>query len=513
MQHAIVLAARLSSSIFVDGFFGYESQPFQRHWHEEWQRPAAQVVQWSPIEHGKTQQVTGNVLHGLGVDPVNSRVLWIGSTETEAKKSAGIVKRAIEAPSPFLRAVFPGLRPARGRAQKWTEAEFNVEGINVLEKDRSLRCAGVGGEILGGRYTKILLDDVCTFETTYTKDRRDKFKSWFFSTVVGRLVEGARVICTGNAWYPDDLMHALAERGFTVIRNEGYREDDAGHIVPESILWPQQWSLQRLIKRRSDFGGPGSVEAQRQLRCVPYSPGQGRFEMDWFDKAMERGRGVTFQAEYHGPWPTFMGVDLGVQQTEGHDSTAFWCMAVDIYGSGDRLPLDMFEERIPGPTTVKRLKEWKRRFGPVIMVENNAAQDFIRQFASADGVETRAFTTGKNKANPDFGIPSLGVELQQGKWILPTGSGERSREYEFAVRWRTQCLNWTPGQHTGDLLMSSWFAREAARGSSGEVAFPPQGTEQTSAWKAPAGDTAVEDDDETDRPSSGGRSSPFRFNQ
>jgi hypothetical protein len=98
-----------------------------------------------------------------------------------------------------------------------------------------------------------------------------------------------------------------------------------------------------------------------------------------------------------------------------------------------------------------------------MMVENNAAQDFIRQFAREEGVVTRAFTTGKNKADPALGVPSLGVELEQGLWILPCGDEKSQR---IAVKWRTQCLAYAPGQHTGDLLMSSWFAREAARSDS-----------------------------------------------
>jgi hypothetical protein len=31
------------------------------------------------------------------------------------------------------------------------------------------------------------------------------------------------------------------------------------------------------------------------------------------------------------------------------------------------------------------------------------------------------------------------------------------------ARLKTQCLAFSPGQHTGDLLMSWWFSRESAR--------------------------------------------------
>jgi hypothetical protein len=472
---AVITAAKIDSSIFTDALFGYTSAPFQREWHRRWSAPSARVVQWSPVEHGKTQRVTGWVFHRLGTDPVNARILWIGAAQKTALKSTGIIKQSIEQPSRFLRTVFPSLKPGR---KKWTQAQFTLSEAKTTEKDCSVETAGVESQILGGRFTDIVLDDICTFETTFTQAQREKVTKWLVSTVLGRLLDGGRILCLGNAWYPDDVMHALQERGFTVIHEEAYREAEDGSIVPESILWPAQWPLERLGPMpdsvRAD-GSPskrrelGTVEALRQLRCIPYSAGQGRFKLEWFDKAMELGRGLTFVEKYSGPWPTFMGVDVGVQAKEGHDAWGFWVMAVDPK-TGRRLPLNMLEERMEGPAGIRLLKDWFKRYGAVIMVENNAAQEFIRQFAKEEGLPTRAFTTGKNKADPSFGVPSLGVELEQGLWILPCGD-EASQK--MAIKWRTQCLAFAPGQHTGDLLMSSWFAREACRSDGAAASAPP----------------------------------------
>lgn len=452
-QELSIRAARRDSSVFVDGFFGYTSAPFQREWHRQWNQPDARVVQWVSIEHGKTQQATGWALHRLGTDPVRARILWIGASSEAAEKSTSIIKTAIEKPPPYLRAVFPALRPG---SKKWTQAAFSVSEAKVTEKDYSVQRAGVGKQILGGRYTDIVLDDVLNFDTTYTAEQRGKLVKWFFSTIPGRLLEGGRIICLGNAWYPDDLMHEMAKRGYTVIRQEAYRETGDGQIIPESVLWPAQWSVERLEKRREELG---PIEAQRQLRCIPYQPGEGRFQMEWFDQAMEAGRDLTFVDEYQGPEPVFMGVDVGISEKEGRDPWGLWAFRVNPK-TQRRTLLNAAEERMDGRRGIDTLKDWYRRYGAVLMVENNAAQDFIRQFAGAEGVPTLPFTTGKNKADPAFGVPSLGVELSQGMWILPCAD-ERSQR--MAVLWRTQCLAFAPGQHTGDLLMASWFAREAAR--------------------------------------------------
>jgi hypothetical protein len=452
-----VRRARRDSSTFVDGFFGYTSAPFQQAWHLEWNKPGARVVQWVAIEHGKTQQVTGFALHRLGRDPVNERILWIGAAAEAAYKSTGLIKSAIEKPTPFLRSVFPGLRPGR---KKWTQATFSVDGAKETEKDYSVQTAGVGKQILGGRYTTVILDDVLNFDTTYTGQQRTKMVKWFFSQIPGRLLEGGIIILLGNAWYPDDLMHEAAERGYHVIRQAAYSEAEDGQIIPESILWPAQWSADRLTKKREELG---SIESLRQLGCTPYSAGQGRFQMEWFERAMEAGRGLTFVHEYHGPDPVFLGVDVGISEKEGKDPWGFFAIAVDPKTKRRRL-LNAIEERMDGPGGLAMLKDWNQRYAPTTLVENNAAQEFIRQFAGADGIPTRAFTTGKNKADPSFGVPSLGVELEQGMWILPCGDDQSQR---MAIKWRTQCLAFAPGQHTGDLLMASWFARESARKSDG----------------------------------------------
>lgn len=109
-----------------------------------------------------------------------------------------------------------------------------------------------------------------------------------------------------------------------------------------------------------------------------------------------------------------------------------------------------------GPAIIDRLVELDARYRPSWMVENVAAQAYIEQFARAKGVAVQGFTTGKSKADPAFGVPSLAVELKTGMWMLPA--------HEELYRWRAECLAYKPGEHTGDRLMASWFAREAARG-------------------------------------------------
>src|SRR3990167_10835275 len=116
---ALIRAARGDSSVFTDLVFRYESAPFHRAWQETWNIPGVRCVQWSPVEHGKTQQVTGWALHRMGSDPKEARILWVGSALTAARKSVGVIKALIETGHRELAAVFPDLRPG----VKWTESQ------------------------------------------------------------------------------------------------------------------------------------------------------------------------------------------------------------------------------------------------------------------------------------------------------------------------------------------------------------------------------------------------------
>ncbi|MCK5641011.1 MAG: hypothetical protein KAJ19_09450, partial [Gammaproteobacteria bacterium] len=116
-----------------------------------------------------------------------------------------------------------------------------------------------------------------------------------------------------------------------------------------------------------------------------------------------------------------------------------------------------------GPEILSKAYEIHHRYQCMFMVENNAAQDYILQFARVDPrglLPMRAFTTGRNKAHPEFGIESLATELYNGMWIIPNTGGETHPE---VLEWINEMLYYSPAAHTGDRLMASWFAREAVR--------------------------------------------------
>jgi hypothetical protein len=108
------------------------------------------------------------------------------------------------------------------------------------------------------------------------------------------------------------------------------------------------------------------------------------------------------------------------------------------------------------------------------MVENNAYQQSLIDWLSATEdlrtrypfwVKVQAFTTGKQKSDPDMGLPSLDVEFNNEAWFVCM---DEVKAHEMATCKCGWCV-WLrevdeyPISATNDCVMAMWFFREAAR--------------------------------------------------
>ncbi len=403
---------------------------------------------WAHVEAGKTSQLSVlRTLFELGHDH-SLRHAIISNTRGQARKVAGSIKAYIENSSE-LRDVFPHLVPGK----PWGEFAFSV-ARETIAKDPTIETSGVHGNIIGSRLDRAVLDDVLDWENTRTKEQRQGLIDWVDSTVLGRLTAGSRVRVVGNAYHPSDLMHALAKRnGWTAVR---YPVLD--RHTGES-RWPEQWPLSRIDSKAAELG---PLEAARQLMCEARDETTARFKREWIEVAMRLGDGLGLASALTvlpQGYKTYTGVDLAVQQKDDADLTVLSTIAVDPWGV--RTLLNIEAGRWSGPDIVSKIHSAHIRYQSIVIVENNAAQDFIVQFARA-GASTPIFpfTTGRNKAHPEFGVESLAAEFAGGKWKLPNRNGNTHPEVNALI---DEMLFYNPAAHTGDRLMSLWFAREGIR--------------------------------------------------
>lgn len=189
---------------------------------------------------------------------------------------------------------------------------------------------------------------------------------------------------------------------------------------------------------------------------------------------------------------TFTGVDLAVQKHSAADYTVLYTIALyppNEHGHRARRVLEIQRGKWYALDICRRIIDTHDRFGSIVAVENVAAQDYLRQIImdpSADNNFGRVdapswlfgYTTGGNKANPDFGVEHLAAELAREQWIFPVGAAwypginlDTTKGVEDVGRIIspelqqnfTEVLYFDPSEHTGDVLMAMWLAKEAAR--------------------------------------------------
>jgi len=398
------------------------------------------------ISHNSQQMAIGRVLWELGRDP-NSRTLVLSNTKDQARKIVETLKRYIERDAD-LHAIFPALE----KGDTWTSSAITVRRP-TRAKDPSVQACGVHGNVTGSRVDLLIIDDILDPENTGSQRAREDLWLWLKATIHGRLTENARVIVIGTAYHPEDALHLYAKQeNFHAVRFPVL--DDTG-----ASRWPERWSLERIEKKKVDLG---SLEFARQMLCVARDDTTARFKAEWIERCKWRGQGkelcYALESIPNG-YKVVTGVDLAVQKHDAADQTCLFTIAVAP--NGDRHVLNIETGKWHGPEIVDHLYDHHRRYQGLIIVENNSAQDFVVQFARERGaLPIRGFTTGRNKAHPEFGVESLAAEMEGGKWVIPNINGTCHPE---VTAWINELLYYSPSAHTGDRVMASWFAREGVR--------------------------------------------------
>lgn len=430
--------------------------PVHTQWHEIL-NTHDRVVFWSHVDAGKTNQVSvGRVLYELGRNP-NLRIVVLSKTQDLAKKIVRLVSQYIDR-SEDLHTIFPNLKPSKRREEPWTSDSITVDRPN-LSKDPSLQAIGLHGAVIGARIDLLIVDDVLDSDNTNTVHLRDDVWNWLQRSVMNRLAKvNPRVWIMGNAWHPQDAMHRFAE----LPRYKSYKFPVLDPATGEST-WPDRWPLSRVEQWRQDLH---PAEFARALLCMSRDDSASVIKQEWIDVALEAGNGFslvrsidTAEAPLPPGYFVVSGVDLASRKTESADKTAI--LTALVWPDGHLQVINVRTGKLSGPEIVDAISDVHDRYGGVIIVENNAAQEYILQFARST---TRAavvpFTTGKNKVDPQFGVAALGADLKNGTWIIPN----RDRKADPVVdEWLTQMLFFNPKDHVGDLMMAAWFVREYAR--------------------------------------------------
>lgn len=443
-----------------------------------------------PAGTSKTFSMGTLTMYLLGQDPTGRGAI-VSSTQGQAMKPLAMVRDTIES-SQRLRMVFPKLRKSLRKTDEWTQTEITVDRPPAI-RDASLVAVGIDGAIAGARLSWIVVDDILDRENTASAAGLQKVHEWFDSTVLSRIDPGTgRIVVTNTPWHPEDLTYRLEEAGWPTLTmdvegnitlsncpdwdspditpsarpGEVYRlathnepKDVQGQVCQETVpLWPQRYSWDDIAELRKNH----LLHRFNQLyMCVCRSDETAKCKVEWVETCKAAGRGQTLVSMYAGGGLTITGVDLAVGKGSQYDNTAFFTF--EQLEDGHRRILDVEFGQWDAPTIVDKLILKHRSYKSLVMVENNAAQDYLRQFVLKKNasIPIKAHTTGRGKSHPEYGVEGIFLEMMNGAWIIPSsGSGQVHPAVE---KWISECLYYNPDGHPGDVLMASWLAVELAR--------------------------------------------------
>ncbi len=428
--------------------------------HVEWHRMLDEhdrVVIFAPIGHGKSNQITRwRLLYEIGRNP-NIRIGVISVSKSGVpSKFLSAIRQDIET-NKWLRVIFPNLRRQRTGQKMWNEKGLIVERSLSLP-DPTIQMFGLYGKILGSRLDLIVIDDISNLENTLTENSREKMWEWVSGEVLSRLPTDntGKVWVVGHVWHQEDVMHRMSRiPGYKTAKYSAFQTSDDG--TEEVPLIPEMWTIDGLKRRELELGRL----APNMLRNIIPAFDEARIRPASIEKCLTRGRGIGMMQQWNpADSPTFTGVDLSVATSDRGDLACLF--TITILPDGSRRILDVRSGRWTGPKILDELLDIHRRFGSIIMVETNAAQDYLVQFAGQlSTLPLRRHTTGMNKHSIAFGIESLGTEMDQARWVIPCDSNLVPAEE--VAKWIRECQSYIPSEHTGDRLMASWIARECAR--------------------------------------------------
>lgn len=229
----------------------------------------------------------------------------------------------------------------------------------------------------------------------------------------------------------------------------------------EVYLWPEKFGPAEMERLAQDYAGAMHEFHQLySMKCRDEDSARVKVEHIDTCKKLARDNGVFSYTSEWREGRTYTGVDLAVGQTRKHDRSSIFTFG--LMPDKTRRILRIDSGRWFGPELVDRIIEHHESFGSIVSVENNAAQDYIRQFVldRDRSVPIRAHRTGSNKHSRQHGIDAIFVEVTNGAWLFP--NDPTGKVPESMQRLVDAILYHDPKRHTGDELMSMWIAWYAA---------------------------------------------------
>jgi predicted phage terminase large subunit-like protein len=297
----------------------------------------------------------------------------------------------------------------------------------------------------------IVCDDLENDEIVLNKDRREKFRHWFYAALLPCKSVSGIVRYVGTILHTDSMLERLMPpmwdkkstkqtglkiwslkkiKGWRSVKYRAHNDDFS------EILWPQRWPKDRLIEERQSFidQGIGDKYSQEYLNIpidesIAYLKRQDFLPMDDED----RDRIVNF----------YITADLAVSEADRADYSVFLVAGVDE--NRKIHVVDVIRERLDGREIVDTILALERSYQPqAIGIEEMQVSKAIGPFLREEMLKTNTF-------------PSIEMLKHGGKDKIARGRSIQARMRAHAVKFdkdgdwydefEEECCTFPRGRH------------------------------------------------------------------
>jgi predicted phage terminase large subunit-like protein len=398
-----------SSSLLQKDFDGAVKSPYC---HEEWWElvcsPHDKIAIAAPRRHAKTTAITQTTGLALMLFRERRYALIVSDTITQAQQFLGELKTQL-AENERLRALFK-----IKEFIKETEDDF----ICMCEDGHTFRMSAKGAEQKlrglkwnGARPDLILCDDLENDEIVMNKERRAKFKRWFYAALLPAMAKHGKIIYVGTILHNDSLLESLMPKrhqmGYTeeplktyLRGKDGKPKRLAGWVsvkykahTPDfsEILWKENYDAQFFKDLRQEYIEQGipDVYSQEYLN-TPIDESLAYFKRSDFTDLSNEDRAILEQPGWKKHFNFYIGTDLAVSSEQVSDWSVFVVGGIDE--KGYLWILDVIRERMDSMEIVETILRLEEKWEPVtITMEKGQIEKSIGPFLRQRMLDTGVF--------------------------------------------------------------------------------------------------------------------------
>jgi len=426
----------LSESLLKRGYDNPKpTPPFHKEMWELCCSEAKQVAIAAPRGHSKSTAITHAYVLANVLFRERQFVIIVSATESQSVLFLNDIKNEI-INNEDLRELF-GVQ----KLIKDSETDIIVQfddghQFRILAKGSEQKLRGL--KWMGKRPDLVVGDDLEDDEQVLNKERREKFRNWFFGALVPCLSDTGIVRIVGTILHFDSLLENLLHNSAWISKRYRAHNEDFSFI-----LWPEQWPEERLKAKRQEYVDIGYSEGYSQEYLNhPIDESTSFFKRDDFLPIKTWDENLTY----------YFGVDLAVSTAQKSDFTVI--AVVGVNPEGKLRVVDVRKGRWDALQTIDELFSAHQRYNPeLVVIERGAIEKAIGPFLYAE-MNKRGVYMSLRPETPTKDKSSRARSLQA---RMRAGGVEFDMKAEWYPELEHEILRFPKGKHDDQVDALSWI--------------------------------------------------------